>query len=332
MNRPYNRNVLVTGGTGFVGSHLVELLLSKGYSVSCLVRDPSRLRWLEPLDVHIIKGDCSEPASLIPAVQNVSYVFHAAGLTKAKRSREYYKVNQFGTRNILEACAENNPGLKKFIYVSSLGAAGPAEERKPITESATPGPVSDYGKSKLLAEQETLRFKDRFPVVILRPAAVYGPRDKDVYEFFRWATKGYIVELSGGPRYVSFCFVKDVARALLSSAETDTSSGSIYFVSEDMQYSWSEFREVLFRTGGVYARTIHLPIFLAYFIGMLTEIASLFSNKPALTNRQKVREAIQNYWTCDPGKIERELGFRIEYSLEKGMETTWKWYRDNGWL
>jgi nucleoside-diphosphate-sugar epimerase len=332
MDRSENKNVLVTGGTGFVGSHLVELLLSKGYSVSCLARDPSQLRWLESLDVHIIKGDCSEPASLIPAVKNVSYVFHAAGLTKAKRSREYYEVNQFGTRNVLEACKEHNPELRKFIYVSSLGAAGPSEGRKPITESTTPGPVSDYGKSKLIAEKETLRFKDRFPVVILRPAAVYGPRDTDVYEFFRWAMRGLIVELSGGSRYVSFCFVKDVARALLSSAEMDTMSGSIYFVAEDVQYSWSEFREALFRTGRVTARTIKVPIYLAYLIGLVTEVASLFSNKPALTNRQKVREAVQNYWTCDPGKIERELGFRTECSLEEGLETTWKWYRDNGWL
>ncbi len=332
MVRSDNKNVLVTGGTGFVGSHLVELLLSSGYGVSCLVRDPSRLRWIKSLDVHIIQGDCSEPATLIPAVKNFSYVFHAAGLTKARRSREYYEVNQFGTRNILEACKEHNPGLRKFIYVSSLGAAGPSEDKKPIKESVTPGPVSDYGKSKLLGEKETLRFKDNFPVVIMRPAAVYGPRDTDVFEFFRWAKKGYIIELSGGSRYVSFCFVRDVTRALLNAAETDTISGSIYFVADDVQYSWSDFREALFRSGGITARTIKVPVPIAYLIGAITEVASIFSNKPALTNRQKIREAVQKYWTCDPGKIESELGFRTEYSLEKGLEITWKWYRDNGWL
>jgi nucleoside-diphosphate-sugar epimerase len=332
MDRTDNRNVLVTGGTGFVGSHLVELLLSKGYSVSCLVRDPSRLRWLKPLDVTIVQGDCTDPASLVHAVRNVSFVFHAAGLTKARRSSEYYDVNRAGTGNILQECKEHNPGLKKFVYVSSLGAAGPGSLHNPVTESTTPRPVSDYGKSKLLGEQETLRFKDLFPVVILRPAAVYGPKDSDVFEFFRWARRGLLVELSGGSRYVSFCFIRDVARALVEAAERDTTSGSIYCVAEDVPYSWSDFRETLLRTGGITARTIRVPVPVAYLIGAITEIASMFSNKPALTNRQKVREAVQTCWTCDPGKIERELGFRTEYSLEKGLEITWKWYRDNGWL
>ena len=125
-------NVLVTGGTGFVGSHLVELLLSKGYIVTCLVRDQNRLKWLRGLNVRVVQGDCTEPASLAAAVRGVSVVFHVSGLTKALHVRDYYEVNHLGTRNLLEACARHNPGLRKFVLISSQAAAGPSRDGIPV--------------------------------------------------------------------------------------------------------------------------------------------------------------------------------------------------------
>jgi len=332
MEQVEHQNVLVTGGTGFVGSHLVESLLQQGSTVTCLVRDPAHLRWIKGLDVRLIKGDCSLPGSLASAVKDVSLVFHVAGLTKARRAREYYEVNQLGTRNILEACARHNPGISKFILVSSLAAAGPSGVGTPVKDTDSPRPVSDYGKSKLLAEEEAMRYKDRFPVVILRPSAVYGPRDADMYELFRWAAKGLWVELSGGDRFINPCFVKDLASALLLAAEKKTASGSIYFVAEDRPYSWPEFREALLSSGGVKARTIKIPCWAAYLMGLASELGSVFTSRPALTNRQKVREAVQRYWTCDLTKIENELGFRAAFPLEKGLKITWEWYRKQGWI
>ncbi len=326
------KRVLVTGGTGFVGSHLVEALLQKGYSVTCLVRDPNKLRWLTGLDVDLAKGDCSLPESLIPAVHDVSVVFHAAGLTKAKRAREYYEVNHLGTRNILEASVRHNPGIEKFILISSLAAAGPSLDGTPVQDTDTPRPVSDYGKSKLFAENESLAYRDRLPVVILRPSAVYGPRDRDMFQLFRWAALGLTLEIAGSERYISPCYVQDLVAALLLAAEKRTASGSIYFVAENRAYSWSEFRQALLTAGGVKARNIKVPYPAAYLIGLFSEVGSLFASKPALTNRQKIYEAVQKYWICDLGKIESELGFMPRYPLQKGLEMTWQWYRDNGWL
>jgi nucleoside-diphosphate-sugar epimerase len=326
------QNVLVTGGTGLVGSHLVELLLQRGYTVTCLVRDPAHLRWIKGLDVRLIKGDCSLPGTLAGAVKGVSIVFHAAGLTKAKRAKEYYEVNQLGTRNILEACVRHNPGIRKFILVSSLAAAGPGHNGTPVKDTDRPRPVSDYGKSKLLAEEEAMRYKGRFPVVILRPSAVYGPRDADMFELFRWAAKGLWVELTGGDRFINPCFVKDLASALLLAAEKKTASGSIYFVAEERSYSWHEFREALLSSGSVRARTVKIPYLAAYVMGLVSELGALFTSRPALTNRQKVREAAQRYWTCDLTKIENELGFRAAFPLEKGLKITWEWYREQGWI
>lgn len=326
------KKVLVTGGTGFVGSHLVELLLHKGYAVTCLVRDPQKLQWLTGLEVDVATGDCLQPETLDSAVRNVSAVFHVAGLTKARKVRDYYEVNQIGTRNVLEACERSNAKLEKFVLVSSLAAAGPGRDGKPVKAIDTPQPVSDYGRSKLLAEQEALMYKDRFPVVILRPSAVYGPRDRDMYELFRWAARGITLEISGGKRFLHFCYVGDLARAILLAAEQKTRSGSIYFVAEDRPYSWSEFRQALLTTGGVTSLTIKIPYFLAYLIGIASEFGSLFTSRPALTNRQKVREASQRYWTGDLAPIEKELGFKAMYPLEQGLKITWRWYRDHNWL
>jgi nucleoside-diphosphate-sugar epimerase len=332
MSQRVARRVLVTGGTGFVGSHLVERLLLNGYDVTCLVRDLRYLRWLEGMDVRLAQGDCTQPESLAAAVQGVSLVFHCAGLTKALHDRDYYTVNHLGTKNLLDVCARYNPGIEKFILVSSQAAAGPSPDGRPVGDSSISNPVSDYGRSKLLAEDEVRSYKGRLPVVILRPTSVYGPRDADVFELFRWASRGLVFEMTGGDRYFNLCYVDDLTSALLLSAERRTESGSVYFVAENRSYSWPEFRALLLSTGGVKARTIKIPYGAAYLIGLAAEIGSLFTNRPALANRQKVREAAQRYWLCDVDKIENDLCFRAEYPLQKGLELTWQWYRKNRWL
>jgi nucleoside-diphosphate-sugar epimerase len=332
MGRSDAKKVLITGGTGFIGSHVTEFLIKNGYSVTCLVRDPRSLRWLAGLDVDLAVGDCSRPETLTDAVRYASIVVHAAGLTKARRPREYYEVNQIGTRNMLEACLRYNPAIKKFILLSSLAAAGPAGNGKPVKESDLPHPISDYGRSKRLAELEALGYRDAFSVVMLRPSVVYGPRDRDLFELFRWASRGVTLELTGGERFLNFCYVGDLVRAISLAMEKQTGSGSIYFVAEDRPYSWSEVRRALLSTGAVKALTIKIPYAAAYMIGLVSEMGSLFTSRPALTNRQKVREASQQYWTCDLDRTTRELGFKAAYPLQQGLDITWRWYRDNNWL
>jgi len=201
-----------------------------------------------------------------------------------------------------------------------------------VTDAAAPRPVSDYGRSKLFAEQETRAFQDIFPVLILRPSAVYGPRDTDVFELFRWASKGLLLNISGGERFMNWCYVEDLAEAIILAGEKTVPSGSTYFVAENRTYSTTEFHQILQRTGGVTARTVNVPYWLGYAIGMASEIAGFLRGKATIVNRQKVREGKQKYWTCDLGKIQNDLGFRSRFPLDAGMIRTWKWYRENRWV
>ena len=331
MKQTVSDSVLVTGGTGFVGSHLVELLVSRGYEVSCLVRDPGNIRWLKGQRVRLVQGDCSDRDSLEAAVRNAGTVYHVAGLTKATRRRDFYEVNHIGTRNVLDACA-HRPDVQKFILVSSLAAAGPSRADRPVKATDVPHPVSDYGRSKLLAEEETLKFKDRFSVVILRPSAVYGPRDTDVFELFRWAAKGFILDMSGSERFLNWCYVKDLAEALVLAGERSVPSGSVYFVAEDRIYSMTGFQKSLQGAGGVAAKIVKVPVWAGYLIGLAAEAAGLLTGRATIINRQKVREAAQQYWTCDLDTIRADLGFHAAMPLEHGLAATWKWYRENGWI
>ncbi len=324
--------VLVTGGTGFVGSHLTELLIAGGFEVTCLVRDRQRLRWLQGRKVRIVQGDCSRPETLPDAVQDASIVYHVAGVTKAYRTGDYYAVNQVGTRNLLTACSRYASGLGRFVLVSSLAAAGPSSPDRPAKETDRPHPVSDYGKSKLLAEEEALSFRDRFPVTVLRPSAVYGPRDTDVFELFRWASKGFLLDVGGGERFMNWCHVRDVVEALLLAGAAKVPSGSIYFVAEDRIYSSTDFRQTLLRSGGVSARQISVPAWAGYLIGAFSELAGRIRGRATIMNRQKVREAVERSWTCDLERSRVDLGFQARIPLEQGLAQTWSWYRENGWL
>jgi nucleoside-diphosphate-sugar epimerase len=181
---------LVTGATGFIGSHLCEELAKRGYQVTCLVREKSNLKWIENIDLKLIVGDCKSIDSLFHAVTDIDYVFHLAGLTKACSKNDFFCANTEGTENLIKAVAEKNPKIKRFVYLSSLAAAGPSNNGSPLREDAEPRPVSSYGKSKLEGEKAVLKYKDLIPITILRPSAVYGPRDKDLFVFFKMLKKG----------------------------------------------------------------------------------------------------------------------------------------------
>ena len=324
--------VLVTGGNGFIGSHLVELLLSRHYSVRCLVRTTSDLTWVKGLAVEFIHGDLFDHDALRKAVENVDYVFHSAGVTKAKTKEEYYRGNTTGTKNLLEVTRTYNPSLKRFVHVSSQAAVGPSPSRVPIDEDTPAHPITTYGKSKWQAEEECLKVSNTLPVTIVRPPVVYGPRDKDVFEFFHTLKKGLQPTVGFGEKLVSMIHVQDLVRGFVMAAESDVAAGRTYFISSKGVHGWKEIGEAAQNAMNRKALRIRLPESVVYVVAAFAEFFSLFSSKPALINFEKARDMVQDYWTCDASRAKQDFGFEQEISLEEGIRNTVSWYKEHGWL
>ena len=323
---------LVTGATGFIGSHLVEALLQRGVQVRCLVRPTSHLTWVKGLPVEIIYGDCQEKDSLGPGVKDVDLVFHLAGATRAIDAKTYFEVNAQGTENLVQACLEHNTRLQKFIYLSSQAAAGPGRNGGKKKESDRCDPVSPYGISKRRGEELALAQAHELPLLILRPAAVYGPRDKAFLFLFQCLAKRIKPSISGGVQHLSLCSVQDLVGAILLAAETRTQSGEIFFLSDGQDYRMEEINDVFAQAMEVTAFRLRIPPPVLFGIAAVGQYFSKISGKPALISRGRAEEMIQPNWLCDITKARTLLGFEPQISLAQGAKLTFDWYRKENWL
>jgi nucleoside-diphosphate-sugar epimerase len=323
---------LVTGATGFIGSHLVEALLQKGVQVQCLVRQTSDLTWLKNLPIEVVHGDCNDRASLGEAVKGIDQVFHLAGVTKAIEDKTYFEVNALGTENLIHACLENNPRLQKFIYLSSQAAAGPCQDGGTKKESDLCEPVSAYGHSKRIGEEFVLAHTHEIPLFILRPSAVYGPRDRDIYAFFKLLSKRINPCLSGQDQHISLCYVRDIIQAILLAAEAQESSGEIFFLSDGHDYRLEEIGNAFAQAMGITPVCIRIPEWMFFGIASFSECLSKLSGKPPLFNKGKVEEMMQKNWVCDITKAKTLLGFNPQFKLSQGAKLTFEWYRKENWL
>jgi dihydroflavonol-4-reductase len=324
--------VLVTGATGFVGRNLVEALKKQGCCITCLVRDSNKSHIIQKAGVHPIIGDLNDKAALRKAVQGIDVVFHIAGAIKASKLRQYLEANQFGTRRLLEAVAEFNPNLSRFVHMSSLSAAGPSNNMHSLTEGEMPKPISWYGESKLRSEQEVLQFSKAIPATILRPSAVYGPRDMETLLIFRMIKRGFMFTPGAPSRRFSLIHVDDLADACIKAAEVNTPSGEIYYISRPEAYEWQDFGNAISRALEKRFVCIPFPPWIALAAGMAGDLWSLSTGRLATVNSQKVKELLQPGWLCDSSKAKSNLGFSPIINLENGVLETSNWYRDHGFL
>ena len=324
--------ILITGGNGFIGSHLVEALLQRGVEVRCLLRKTSDLKWLTGLPVKTVFGDCSEKDSLREAVKGVDQIFHLAGVTRATHERTYFEANAMGTENLIQVCLESSSPIQKFIYLSSQAAAGPCQNGNRKKESDQCKPVSPYGQSKRLGEEFALAHVHELPLLILRPCAVYGPRDKDIYAFFKLLSKGIKFCLSGEDQHVSLCYVEDIVQAILLAAQAEEPSGEIFFLSDGEDYRLEEIGDIFARAMGVSAVCIRIPDWMMAGVASLSEYLSKLSGKPPLLNKSKIEEMLHRNWVCDITKAKKALSFEPHVSLLQGAKLTFEWYRKENWL
>lgn len=324
--------VLVTGATGFIGSHLVEALVQQGAQVRCLVRNKRHLGWVKDSPVEFVVGNCQEKDSLKPGVKDVDQVFHLAGVTAAFKENTYYEVNALGTENLVQACIENNPRLEKFIYLSSQAAAGPCRTGGKKKESDPCEPVSPYGKSKLRGEELALSHSHELPILILRPCAVYGPRDKGFYALFKCLSRSIKPCLPDHDQHISMCYVQDLVRAILLAAEARTENGEIFFLSDGQDYRMEEIGDIFAQAMEVRTLQLRLPKQMLFGMAFFAECFSRVSGKPSIMNRGKIEEMIHKNWLCDITKAGVLLGFEPQISLAQGADLAVAWYKKENWL
>jgi nucleoside-diphosphate-sugar epimerase len=318
---------LVTGATGFVGSHLVEGLIKKGYEVTCLVRKTSDTKWIEGFDLEVLQGDCLEEGSVRGAVKGADVVFHVAGVTKACSEREFFEVNVRGTENVLSAVAGENPGLRRFVHISSLAAVGPSRNGSPVDEQTPPNPVSSYGRSKLEAERAVLTRKGDIPVTVIRPPAVYGPRDRDLYVFYRMVKKGIFPDW--GRCCYSLLYIDDLVKGIMAAAEAPEAEGEVFFLSEG-HYTNEHIAGVISEAVGRKPVRLRVPRAMVSVMAVISE--RLGRGRPGIINRDKARELTYPGWVCDSTKAGRKLGFSPKIKLNEGIKWTANWYRIHQWL
>ncbi|TXK37337.1 NAD-dependent epimerase/dehydratase family protein [Pontibacter qinzhouensis] len=326
--------VLITGASGFVGYHIVEAAVQAGLEVFAAIRPGSMVAHLSPFAIQYTTLDYANVASLQKELEEkqYTYIIHAAGTTKAKLAQEYERINADFTRNLGVAAAAAAIPLKKFVFISSLAALGPTvyEAPLPIQDQSNAMPVTAYGRSKLVAEKYLAEIEE-LPLVVLRPTAVYGPREKDIFIVLKTLNLGLEPYISNKPQWLSFVYVKDLAKAVMQALGAAKSHTS-YNVSDGNSYDRYALATITKRILGKKSVKVHVPLGVITLVANLLEAAYATSSKMPALNKEKLSELAAENWNCSIERIRQDLGFVPEYDLERGLAQTLQWYKDNKWL
>lgn len=310
---------LVTGGTGFVGSHLVDLLIARGWRVSCTVRRTSNLQWLEGKEFTPVEADFRRPLRL----PEVDVVFHVAGTIRGESYKDYRIGNWLVSKHMIEAAR-----CGRFVHVSSIAAAGPGV----VDETSPCRPVSDYGRSKLEGELEVWKHRDRVPVTVVRPPIVYGERDTGLLDVYRTLAMGVRPSI-GGPKRVSIVSVADLVEGMLAAAEHPKGAGETFFLCDSLAYEMGDLMDRILSGMGRRAVRVSVPDRVVRFAAALTEdVGRLVFGRMPMFNRDKATEMTQEAWVCSPEKAARLLGWRSRVPIDRGLGETLAWYRGRGLL
>ena len=323
--------VLITGATGFVGSHVAERFARMGVSMRALVRPASDTSRLDELGVELVRGAVDRADTLAQAVADVDVVVHLAALTHAPSADAYHRVNELGTRDLVSAVTDATPRPRRVVYLSSLAAAGPSSNGRPVEPGDEPRPITTYGTSKLGGERACLAAATLTEVAILRAPAVYGPRDREVFRFFRMARLG-VTPLPPGPdRQLQFVHVHDLADAVVRAAVAPEARG-LFHIAEPTAYGWEHVARLVAGAVGRRARTPRVPAPVWFAAAAVSEVVSRLAGRSSIFNREKVRELLAPAWLCETETARRELGFEASIALPRGLQETARWYIENRWL
>jgi len=324
--------VLVTGASGFIGSHLVDALLQHQCKVHCLVQRTSDLRWLDRTKVQLHYGSLTESVPLEDCLAKVDYVFHCAGLTRAKTREDFFQVNAHACKVLYEKCVAYGKNIKRIVHISSLAAVGPSLPGQPVDEGTPCKPLTYYGKSKLAGEEIALQYSTSLPIVILRPPVVYGPREVNFLSFIKGISKGWNLQLGGRKRTLSLIYITDLVQAMLRAAVKPSPKNNVYFITDGGYHLWDEVVETTTRLLNVRIRSIRISDSLLGFFGLFMDFLSIYLKNAPLLDSQRIIDIRQSTWTATSNRFFEDFEFQPQYDLKKGLSETVNWNKKHRFL
>jgi len=324
---------LVTGGTGFIGSHVVELILARGWEAVCPVRNRATLRNLEGLSAVTVSADRLEQE--IEGNPELDYVIHVAGATRALDYDGYYEANVEMTRRLLELLAGSRARdtLKRFVLVSSQTATGPSPDDGTCRSESDPlCPVSNYGRSKAEAEAVVRSFRDLLPITIIRPPTVFGPRDVDVLGVFKCVRFRLAPCIAGRDRLVSIVYVEDLVEGILAAALSPAAVGETYFLANPEPVVWREFGLLVAKVMGYRALPLKIPLSAMKVTAWAGDLIGRITGSAQLFRSEKVEEMGHVAWVCSADKACRDFQWQPRTPMVEAVKKTADWYESHGWL
>jgi len=335
---------LVTGAAGFIGSFLVERLLSEGIPVRAFLKRGTASKTVVASKAEVFEGDIKDAASMSRAMEGVDVVYHLAAISRYDTNipdEEYYSVNVEGTRNILDAA--RNAGVRKVVFTATIEAVGVSSDGKPLTEDSPQQPRNIYGQSKLDAENLVIDSHRRhgLDAVVVRPPMIYGPGNTILCKrLFGIIRRGFYPLIGDGRALTEFCYVKNQVHGIRLAADKGR-AGEVYFISDARSYSIEEIVDTIARVMGVRVIKPRIPVPVALAMGwsfeMLAKVLRFYpfvipeTGRPPFS-RKTVAWTAESRLYCDISKARRELGYNPPFSLEDGVRETVDWYRANGFI
>ena len=324
---------VITGSNGFIGTMLKEKLRAKGAEVRCLVRSSRGVTEENGIKKYAINYADLDSIISSGALDDAEYIFHVAGVTKALSLDTFRKGNVVPTKHLIEAAISLKSPLKRFVLISSQAAAGPAtSDTSPVTEAEPPNPIEDYGLSKLEAELLLHDAKHPFDHTIIRPSAVYGPRDVDFLALFKQLKSGLGIYPGNKDSYVSAIYVEDLVQGILDAATAERSKNQTYFLTREISLTWRQIYKIISMIWERKLLEINLPFGLVALAGNLGDVYSKITGQITVMNSKKIDLARPKYWVCSAEKAMKDFGFEPKTPIEDGLKQTFDWYKQAGWL
>ncbi len=311
---------LITGATGFIGSHLLEILVEKKWDITCLVRPQSRTGAIEKMPVRIHRGQLDDEEVLERAVEDQDYIFHLAARIRPAPPEVYDKSNHRLTRDLANACLRKNPEVRRIVYISSISVGGPTPPGKLVDETQPPNPTSEYGRTKLKGEQALKEIWDKLPATIIRPPNVYGAGQQETDILIKLIRKRIVPLLKEEGKSTSLIYIKDLVRGILLAAESPEAQSQIYYLTDGEGHSWREIILALKKI--VLGNSFYLPIpeKLIYSVAWFADILRAAGFRKIYFGRRVWDAMAKTKWLFSSSKAEKELGFRPHFELIAGLK------------